>query len=119
MIKAVRGAVQVEADDKEKVSAVVREMISQIISQNKIETADIVSIFFTSTDDIKSVNPAAALRMGGGFEDTPLFCAQEPDTEGAMPRVIRVLVTCNNFEADQNIKHIYSGGAEKLRPDLN
>ncbi len=119
MVKAVRGAVQIEADDKNEVTAVVREMISEIISENEIDKADIVSIFFTATVDIRSTNPAAALRSGGGFEDTPLFCAQEPDTEGAMPRVVRVLVTCNNIEAGQNIKHIYKGGAEKLRPDLN
>ncbi|MBI9105506.1 MAG: chorismate mutase [Spirochaetales bacterium] len=118
MVRAVRGAVQVEADEKPLVAAGITKMITQIVDDNLIKVHDIVSIFFTVTGDIKSVNPAAALRTEDGWADTPLFCAQEPNTEGAMPRVVRVLVTCNNFKADQKVKHAYLGGAVSLRPDL-
>jgi len=119
MVKAVRGAVQVDSDDKNMISSEITGMLKQIITVNNIEIPDIVSIFFTVTTDLKSVNPAAALRAGGGFADTPLFCAQEPDTQGAMKRVIRVLLTCDNLEPARKMSHIYLGGAEKLRPDLS
>jgi chorismate mutase len=119
MVKAVRGAVQIESDEKGLVASAVKKMIEEIVLVNGINIPDIVSIFFTLTSDIKSVNPAAALRTGVGFEHTALFCAQEPDTEGALPMIVRVLVTCNNFKAEQDVRHVYSGGAEALRPDLN
>ena len=119
MVKAVRGAVQVEADERGLITSEIKKMIEEIVSSNKIEVPDIVSILFTVTGDLKSVNPAAALRAGGDFADTPLFCAQEPETAGALPMMIRVLMTCENCDNEQVIKHVYTGGAEKLRPDLS
>jgi len=119
MVKAVRGAVQVDSDDKNVISSEISRMVEQIITLNNIEIPNIVSLFFTVTSDLKSVNPAAALRAGGGYEEVPLFCAQEPDTQEAMKRVIRVLLTCENVEYDQKMKHVYLGGAAKLRPDLS
>lgn len=119
MVRAIRGAVQIERDEKSLVASGVVEMIEKIVTENKIEIEDIVSIFFTVTGDITSINPAAALRADSGYEDTPLFCAQEPETTGSMPRVVRVLVTCNNFDKTKKAKHVYLNGAERLRPDLS
>lgn len=119
MIKAIRGAVQFTKDDKALITERVGFLIKKMISENGINEEQIVSIFFSITKDLKTINPAAALRSGGAFGKTPLFCAQEPDTAGAMPRVVRVLLTC---EFDENVKeltHIYLDGAEKLRPDLS
>ena len=118
MVKAVRGAVQFSADDKELIKDRVQYLVKKIIKENNADLKNIVSIIFSITDDLKSINPAAALRAGGDFSEIPLFSTQEPDTEGAMPRVIRVLLTCNYEDAPAEISHIYLDGAEKLRPDF-
>ncbi|HAK47607.1 MAG TPA: chorismate mutase [Spirochaeta sp.] len=119
MTKAIRGAVQFAADDKEKIKDRVQFLLERLLDENSLAESEIISLFFSTTNDLKSINPAAALRAGGRFADTPLFCAQEPDTEGAMPRVIRVLITCEHEMDKKDLIHIYLDGAEKLRPDLN
>ncbi len=118
MVKAVRGAVKFAADEKEKIKSRIQFLVSEIISENSIEENNIISIMFSVTKDIKSINPAAALRAGGSFDKTPLFCSQEPDTDGAMTRVVRVLVTFEHNESKKPLKNKYIDGAEKLRPDL-
>lgn len=119
MTKAIRGAVGFEADDKQIIKDRVQILLDRILTENELAEDSIISIFFSITIDLKSINPAAALRAGGKFADTPLFCAQEPDTEGAMPRVIRVLLTCEDSRPKNKLHHIYLYGAENLRPDLN
>ena len=52
----------------------------------------IISVLFSVTKDLTKANPATGLRAHG-FSDTPLFCLQEADIEGAEPRIVRVLLT--------------------------
>ena len=116
MLKAVRGAIQVSCDNEDLIGEKTNELISTIIHENGIDQMDIVSIQFTQTSDLLSLNCAAGLRRYG-FDRIPLFCAQEPACKDAMPRVIRTLVTCY-VGRRKEVKHIYLGGAEQLRPDL-
>ena len=110
---------QIAEDDKNLIIEKVGYLIKKILHENKIEEDQIISLFFSITADLKTVNPAAALRSGGGFGKTPLFCAQEPDSDGAMPRVVRVLMTCEFTENMKELSPVYIDGAEKLRPDLS
>ena len=71
---------------------------------------------FTITRDLKALNPASALREVG-FARVPLFCAQEPQYEKALPRIIRLLLLCETSCPDP-LKSVYLGGAEALRLDL-
>ncbi|MDC7127132.1 MAG: chorismate mutase [Spirochaetales bacterium] len=118
MIRAIRGAVQLSADEKEIIKEKVSVIIDKMIADNSIDKENIVSIVFTVTDDIKSMNPAAALRSCGSFELIPLFCAKEPDVEGALPLTIRILLTTECNLSQSEVKHVYMDGAKKLRPDL-
>ena len=72
---------------------------------------------FSLTDDLTAANPAAGLRKTG-FAATPLFCTQEAKIDGALPRVIRVLVTWDSLERRAAVP-VYLDGAEVLRPDLD
>ena len=116
MTIAVRGAVQVESNAPHPIKGAVVKLIEEIAERNGISEADIVSIIFSLTRDLTALNPATALRETG-FSRVPLFCTQEPDYSGSMPRVIRVLVTVNG-ETGQKPVPVYLGGAEKLRADL-
>ena len=89
------------------------------MSRNGLGEDGIISIFFSVTKDIRSINPAAALRAGGEFAETALFCAQEPDVAGALPMIIRVMMTCELDTGKTELNHVYIDGAEKLRPDLS
>jgi chorismate mutase len=114
--RAVRGAIQVAEDVASAIHAAAIRLVERVLSANSISVDDIVSILFSVTTDLKSANPATGLRQKG-FDSTPLMCAQEPEVRGAMPRVVRVLVT---YEARRRrpVVPIYLDGAEALRPDL-
>ncbi|UTC68119.1 MULTISPECIES: chorismate mutase [unclassified Treponema] len=113
-LKAVRGAVCCE-DTEESISEAVKNLYEIILKKNFLFEKDIVSIQFTVTDDIKSLNPAAALRKKGFAESVPLFCSAEPCVKGSLPKTIRILIY---FYSRIRPFHVYIGGAEVLRPDL-
>ena len=115
-VRAVRGAIQVRENIENLIDECVRQLISKIIEKNKIDINNIISIIFSQTDDLTAKNPAASLRSGSdGFSNTPLFCTREPDVNGSMKRVIRVLIT---LETDRILIPVYLEGAKNLRPDI-
>ena len=73
---------------------------------------------FTATPDLHSEFPALAARQLG-IGDVPLICAQELDIDGAMPRVIRVMVHARERRCPRSeVRHVYLRGAAALRRDL-
>ena len=117
MIRAVRGAVGIEHNGQQEIHSGASQLVREILSRNRIEEAQIVSVLFSLTKDLTNGNPATGLRSFG-FAETPLFCVQEADIEGAEPRILRVLVTYNS-ESDRAPVPVYLGRAAELRPDLN
>lgn len=116
MVKAVRGATTVESDKALEIDKRVLELVDSVFKLNNIGLESVVSINFSITDDLVSKNPAAALRSGGKYSNIPLFCAQEPKSEGALKMAIRILVTFNSL--DGKVVPVYLHGAKVLRPDL-
>lgn len=114
-LTGIRGASGIAEDTPEAVEKAVAELFSQLYEKNKIKEKNIVSIQFTLTPDITSLNPAAALRKAGFGHSCPLFCAQEPAIQGMLPKMVRVLVT---VYARKPAVPVYINGAERLRPDL-
>ena len=115
-LQAVRGAVQVASNSRSEISRDTQLMMQTLIAENQIEERHMVSVQFSITSDLTAVNPATAFRQLG-FTKAPLFCCREPDIDGAMPRVVRVLVTVYSEEGVE-LRPCYLNGAEKLRPDL-
>jgi chorismate mutase len=116
MTKAVRGAIQVLENSRAVIETAAARLVREILRVNGIAQGHIVSIIFSVTLDLTAGNPATGAR-GAGLAETPLFCAQEPVVEGAMPRVIRVLLTWDALER-RPVVPVYLDGAEALRPDL-
>ena len=117
VIRAVRGATQLQADDPAEMSAAVVELLSAMLERNGLVIDDLVSVIFTSTPDLKSAFPAAAARTLE-IGDVPLICAQELNIEGALPRVVRVMAHAELDRPRSEVVHIYLRGAEVLRQDL-
>jgi chorismate mutase len=116
-IRAIRGATQLDTDDRDHLLASVEELIREILEQNDIETDKLVSMILTATPDLHSEFPALAARQLG-IGDVPLLCAQEIAVDGAMPRVIRVIVHIESDLPRGEIRHVYLRGAAALRRDL-
>jgi chorismate mutase len=116
-VRAVRGAIQLDVDDRDHLLAATTELVKQVMDQNGLTVDDLISMLFTATPDLHSEFPALAARELG-IVDVPLMCAQEIDVEGAMPRVVRLLAHVETLRAKNEIQHVYLGGAAALRKDI-
>jgi chorismate mutase len=117
-VRAARGAIVVARDDPETMLASTARLLRALIERNAVDHADLISVLFTVTDDLRSAFPAeAARRMGLGL--VPLMCAREIPVEGSMPSVVRILAHFHSERALEDIDHVYLDGAESLRDDLD
>lgn len=116
-VRAVRGATQVDADDREQVLAATTELLQEVLGRNGIGSDDLISVVFTATPDLRSEFPAYAARQMG-ITDVPLLCAAEIDVPGAMPRVLRLLAHVETDRPRAQLRHVYLRGAAALRTDL-
>jgi chorismate mutase len=116
-VRAVRGATQLDADEREHMLERVAEMVTDVMAANSLEVDDFISVIFTATPDLVSDFPAYAARRLG-FDDVPLICARELAVEGAMPRVVRMLAHVETDLRRRDITHVYLHGAAALRRDL-
>nr|ADU56165.1 hypothetical protein CA915-44 [uncultured organism CA915] len=116
-VHAIRGAVKVPADDRSQIIEATAELVTEIMTRNDLTSGDVVSVLFTTTPDLTAEFPALAARKAG-LDDVPLLCASEIAVPGAMPRVVRLLAHVDVDRSRTEIRHVYLGGAESLRPDL-
>jgi len=116
-VRAIRGAIQLDVDEREHVLSATRELVVAVLEANALTKDDVISIMFTATHDVRSEFPAVAARELG-LGDVPLMCAQELDIVGAMPRVIRLMVHVSTTLPRDQITHVYLRGATALRRDL-
>jgi len=116
MVMAVRGAIKVAENTRDTIREAVKKLVECLARENQFVEDDVVSLVFTMTKDITAMNPATALRETG-FAGVPLFCAQEPEYDGSVPGIVRVLVTLN-IEKKRKPVPVYLDGAEMLRADL-
>ncbi|NMI00140.1 chorismate mutase [Pseudonocardia acidicola] len=91
-VRAVRGAIQVDADDRQEILE---------------RSAELVTAEF----------PAYAARLLG-LTDVPLLCATEIAVPGALPRTLRLLAHVETDRPRAQIRHVYLRGAAALRTDV-
>jgi chorismate mutase len=116
-VRAIRGAIQVDADVREQILQATSELVQALLTRNEVTADDLISVVFTATPDLTSEFPAYAARLMG-MTDVPLLCASEIAVAGAMPRVLRVLAHVETSRARAEIHHPYLRGAAALRRDL-
>jgi chorismate mutase len=113
-LRALRGAITVEANEAEAILSATTELVTEVMERNGLSPGDVVSCIFTCTDDLNAEFPAVAARRMG-LSAVPLLCAREIEVPGSLPRVIRVMVHCY---ADGPARHVYLRDAVSLRRDL-
>jgi chorismate mutase len=116
-VRAVRGAIQVDADERDQVLKGTTELVGALFAANDLDPQDVISMVFTTTPDLVSEFPALAARELG-LTDTPLLCASEIAVAGALPRVVRILAHVETMRSKQEIQHVYLRGAANLRRDI-
>jgi chorismate mutase len=116
-VLAVRGAVQVDADDRDQILEATAELVTEVMTRNALTTDDVISVIFTATPDLTAEFPALAARKLG-FHDVPLLCASEINVPHALPRVIRLMAHIQSDRPRSDIQHVYLRGATALRLDI-
>jgi chorismate mutase len=116
-VRAIRGAIQVDANDRDQILEGTAELVRALLGRNELATDDLISIVFTATPDLTADFPAYAARQMG-MTDVPLLCAGEIAVPGAVPRVLRVLAHVETDRPRSAIVHPYLRGAAALRRDL-
>ncbi len=116
-VRAVRGATQVDADDREHILSASAELVTAVLQRNGLTADDVISIVFTATPDLTAEFPAYAARQLG-LTDVPLLCATEMAVPGSMPRVLRLLAHVETRVERADVRHVYLHGAAALRSDL-
>jgi chorismate mutase len=114
---AVRGAVQAEANEASAIAEATEDLMRELLERNALEPEALVSVLFTTTDDLDAEFPAVAARAVG-LDAVPLLCCREIPVPGSMPRVIRAMV---HYYAPvgHTPAHAYLGSTQDLRSDLH
>jgi chorismate mutase len=116
-VRAIRGAIQLDRDDREHLLKLTAELLTKTIHSNDLDYSQLISILFTATPDITSEFPAVAGRELG-LGDVPLMCFVEMDVKKALPLVVRIMIMADTDKQRSEIKHVYLRGATALRQDL-
>lgn len=116
-VRAVRGAVQVEANERAAILEGTAELVTEVMGRNSLTTDQVISVIFSATADLNAEFPALAARKLG-FQEVPLLCCSEISVPGAMPRVVRLMMHVETEMTRPQIQHVYLRGAAALRQDI-
>jgi chorismate mutase len=116
-VRALRGATQVDVDEREAIIEATAELVRAVLDRNGLTDDDLISIIFTTTPDLAAEFPAYAARTIG-ITDVPFLCASEIDVPGAMSRVVRLMAFVDADFSRSVARHVYLRGAAALRTDL-
>jgi len=115
-VRGVRGATTARANSAEAILTATRELLDALVEANHLNAADVASIGFTTTPDLDSAFPAAAVRALG-WNDVAAIDTAAPSVVGDVARCIRVLIHWNTDLSQSQVRHAYLHGARVLRPD--
>ena len=117
--RGIRGAITIEENTIEAVKDATIELISEMKKQNNYDEKDISNVIFTLTEDIDCVYPAKIAREEFiEWKYVPMMCFNELKIDNSLRKCLRILITINTDLAQDQIKHVYLKGAQKLREDL-
>jgi chorismate mutase len=117
MIRGLRGATTVAANDAGQIAERTRELIRLLVELNGMRPDDIASALFTATEDLDAAFPAVVARGLPEWKDVPLLCAREIPVPGSLGHCIRILIHWNTDRTQAEIRHVFLRGARHLRPE--
>lgn len=118
-MRGFRGAITVDENSQELIWQAARHLVTKILSQNELGAENIGAMIFSTTEDLTVAFPSSAIRQLPALRLVPLFDTREPAVDNSLPLCIRVLILADTDKAQNEIHHVYLGGAKNLRPDLS
>ncbi|MBY0145471.1 chorismate mutase [Neobacillus niacini] len=118
MIRGVRGAVTVDCNTEEAIVSATEILLKQLIEDNNILPEQVASAFISTTEDLNAAFPAKALRKFAGWTYVPVMCMRELPVPNSLQMCVRIMLHVNTAVPQEEIVHVYLGGATVLRPDL-
>jgi chorismate mutase len=118
MIRGVRGAITVNCNTEDSITSATEELLEQLIDENKILPEQVASVFISTTEDLNASFPARALRKFAGWTYVPVMCMRELPVPNSLKMCVRIMMHVNTAVPQEEVVHVYLGGAKVLRPDL-
>ena len=115
-IHCIRGATTSIGNTKSDITSAVFELINELISRNKLEPTNILSITFTVTQDLNACFPASIARKCSGLDSVAFLDCQQMFVPDDIKFCIRLLAQVI-MPIKITPKHPYLRGASDLRPD--
>ena len=115
-IKFIRGATTASGNSVKEIEDAVVELVNELISRNKLDNKNLLSITFTATKDLDACFPASIERKCNGLDSVAFLDCQQMYVSNDVDFCIRLMaqvILPSNF----TIKHPYLRGASKLRTD--
>jgi len=91
-------------------------LLEKMVQVNAVDLDDVTCILFTTTSDLNAAFPAAAARQLG-WTSIPLLCGHEMNVPNSLPNCLRVLLLFNTDKKNEELLHVYLGGAVTLRDE--
>ena len=115
-LKFIRGATTSTGNSVEEIENAVVELINELITRNKLDLTDLLSITFSVTRDLDACFPASIARKRNGLDSVALLDCQQMYVPNDINFCIRLMAQVLLPE-NVSINHPYLRGASKLRAD--
>ena len=116
-VLALRGATTIDIDAADEIEARTIQLLEMLYERNGLSHDDLISVFFTTTADVRAAAPGIGARAFG-LTDVPLLCAQEQDVDGSLRLCVRLLAHVQTDRRRSELRHVFLRGATALRPEL-
>lgn len=114
-VRGIRGATTANSNTKESIVEATTELLTELVARNEIDADDVAAVTFTATTDLNAEFPAVAARLGLGWTNVALMCAQEMQVPDGQPRTIRVMILLNTDKDAAELENVYLRDAADLR----
>ncbi len=114
-VRGIRGATTADSNTKEAIVEATTELLTELVGRNDIDADDVAAVTFTATTDLDAEFPAVAARLGLGWTNVALMCAQEVQVPDGQPGTIRVMILLNTDKDAGELENVYLRDAVDLR----
>ena len=115
-LRFIRGATTSTGNSAEEIENAVIELIDELISRNKLNVSNLLSITFTVTRDLDACFPASIARKCNGLDSVAFLDCQQMYVPNDIDFCIRLMAQVL-LPDNSSISHPYLRGASKLRSD--
>jgi chorismate mutase len=116
-VRAILGATTASENTVEAIREAVTELLDELETHNQLDPDQIISVIFTTTQDLDAIFPAAIARERPHWDHVALLDVQQMYVAGSLERCIRFLIHINTPASQVEIYHPYLRQAKNLRPD--